>query len=223
MDTLTLLAAATGLAWASGFRLYLALFVVGLVARLGYLPLPEGLRPLEHELVLAGSALMTLVEFFVDKIPRFDSLWDAVHTFIRIPAAAVLAAGTLGSGGPALMFVAAVLGGAIASAAHLVKSGTRAFVNTSREPFSNWAASLTEDAMVLGGLWLAFMHPREFLLLLLLFLAVAIVLLPRLWRASSRIFTRLIRRPPPAAASPHASEYTPITAPNPAGERLSKE
>src|SRR5512143_2053023 len=141
METIALLAAASGLAWASGFRLYLALFAAGLLGRLGYLALPGHLTLLEHELVLAATALMTVIEFFADKVPVLDSFWDAVHTFIRIPAGAILAAGTLGPGDPALMLAAGVLGGAVASGAHLTKSGLRAFINTSPEPFSNWAAS----------------------------------------------------------------------------------
>ncbi|HZP87797.1 MAG TPA: DUF4126 domain-containing protein [Burkholderiales bacterium] len=182
MDALATLSAAAGLAWASGLRVYLVLFVIGLLGRLGYLVLPDALAPLSNDWVLAASGVMTVAEFFADKIPVVDSIWDAVHSFIRIPAGAVLAAGMMGLDNPVLTMAAAILGGAVTSSAHLSKAGTRAVVNTSPEPFSNWAASFSEDGMALGAVWLAYAFPWIFLALLVLFLILVALLLPRLMR-----------------------------------------
>jgi hypothetical protein len=202
VDTIALLSAIGGLAWASGFRVYLVIFLAGLLGRLGFLPLPGDLHLLQHEYVLVASGLMACIEFFADKIPLVDSVWDAVHTVIRIPAAAVLAGAAIGGDNAALTLAAAILGGTIATGAHLTKAGTRAVINASPEPFSNWAASFTEDGMVLGGLWLALAHPWVFLLLLAVFLALAIWLVPRLLRAIWALLRRLIGRPARAGTAP---------------------
>jgi hypothetical protein len=191
MDAIATLSAAAALAWASGMRLYLVLFVLGALGRFGTITLPEHLVLLSNDWVLTASALMTAMEFFADKIPLVDSLWDAVHTFIRIPAGAVLAASTMGFDDPALTMVAAMVGGAITSGSHLSKAGARALVNTSPEPFTNWATSLTEDGMVLGGLWLAYAFPWVFLALLLLFLILVALLLPRLLRVLRTLLQRV--------------------------------
>jgi len=191
MDMIALLSGAAGLAWVSGFRLYLVLFLAGLLGRLGYVPLPSGLSLLTHDWVLAASGIMMSVEFLADKIPLVDSAWDAVHTFIRIPAGAILAAAALGFDNPALTLAAAIAGGAIASGAHLTKSGTRALINTSPEPFSNWGASFAEDGMALGGLWVALAAPLLFLGLLAVFLVIAILLIPKLFRAIRGVLNKL--------------------------------
>jgi len=191
MDMIALLSGAAGLAWVSGFRLYLVLFVAGLLGRLGYIPLPSGLSLLTNDWVLAASGIMMSVEFLADKIPLVDSAWDAVHTFIRIPAGAILAAAALGFDNPALTLAAAIAGGAIASGAHLTKSGTRALINTSPEPFSNWGASFAEDGMALGGLWVALAAPLLFLGLLAVFLVIAILLIPKLFRAIRGVLNKL--------------------------------
>jgi hypothetical protein len=193
MDTLQTIAIGAGLAWASGLRLYLVLFAVGLAGRLGYVTLPAGLDLLAHDWVLVASGLMLAVEFFADKVPLIDSLWDSVHTFIRIPAGAVLAAAAIGVEHPALTLTAAILGGTIASGAHFAKAGSRAMINTSPEPFSNWGASLGEDGLTLGGLWLAFAHPVVFLILLGVFLLLLIWLLPKLWRGIRTLFGGNVR------------------------------
>jgi len=191
MDTIALLSGAAGLAWASGFRLYLVLFLAGLLGRLEVVPLPSGLDLLTHDWVLTASGVMAAVEFLADKIPLVDSAWDAVHTFIRIPAGAILAAAALGFDNPALTLAAAIAGGAIASGAHLTKAGTRALINTSPEPFSNWGASFAEDGMAVGGLWAALAAPLLFLGLLAVFLVLAILLIPRLLRAMRAVLRRL--------------------------------
>jgi hypothetical protein len=197
MDPLSQLALAGGLAWASGFRLYATILVVGLLGRYGYLHLPEPLLVLQHTWVLAAAGIMTVGEFLADKIPAFDSLWDALHTFIRIPAGAFLAWGAMGDATPAAQMAAAIVGGLITSGTHLAKSGGRAAINTSPEPFTNWTASASEDGLVLGGLWLAIAHPLAFLVALVLFLGLVAWLLPKLFRFVARMLRRLRGRGAP--------------------------
>jgi hypothetical protein len=187
VDWLHSIALGAGLAWASGIRLYAVLFLAGAMAHFGTLALPPALEVLQHPLVLAASGVMALGEFLADKVPAFDSVWDAVHTFIRVPAGAVLAAAALGEADPVWVMVAAILGGAIASGAHLTKAGTRAVINTSPEPFSNWAASFGEDLLVPAGFLAAIKAPVVFLVLLVGFLAAAAWLLPKLFRAMKRL------------------------------------
>jgi Domain of unknown function (DUF4126) len=181
-DIVQTVAVAAGLGWASGMRLYAVLFFVGLLGKLGYIALPEHLAVLTHPWVLAASGFMFAVEFFADKIPALDSLWDAVHTFIRIPAGAMLAAAAVGDVSTPVMVAAGILGGTLASGSHFTKAGSRAVINTSPEPFSNWAASFGEDALVAGGVWSAFHYPIAFLIALALFIAAALWLLPKIWR-----------------------------------------
>ena len=181
------LAIALALAWGAGLRAYAVIFAVGVAGAMGWVELPGHLDVLQHPIVLAASGFMTLVEFGADKVPWLDSIWDAVHSFIRIPAGAALAAMVFGDSTNAVMVAAAILGGSLAAAMHVAKAGTRATLNLSPEPFSNWAASLSEDALVPLGLWLAFAHPLVFFLLLALML-VAVVLLARLlWRGFRRL------------------------------------
>src|SRR5688500_9087079 len=149
---------AAGLAWASGLRLYAAVFIFGLLARFDFVALPDSLALLEHDYVLWASGIMLVGEFVADKVPWFDSLWDAVHSFIRIPGGIALAWGALGDHGPAAQLAAALIGGSIVTGTHLTKSATRALINQSPEPFSNWSASLAEDGLVLGGIWLLVTH-----------------------------------------------------------------
>jgi hypothetical protein len=182
------IAIAAALAWGSGLRAYAVVFAVGLAGALGWVELPEHLRLLQHPLVLGASGLMTAVEFFADKIPWLDSVWDTVHSFIRIPAGAALAAAVFGDAGSAVALAAAILGGTLTAGVHLAKSGTRAAINASPEPFSNWTASLAEDAMVPAGLWLAVVHPIAFVVLLILFLVGAVLLLRFIWRGLRRLF-----------------------------------
>lgn len=191
MDLIHQIAIGAGLAWASGIRLYAVVFLTGLLAHFNVVTLPQGLHLLTHPLVLSASGVMFLLEFFADKIPGFDSIWDAVHTFIRIPAGAVLAAATFSDVDPAWMLAAGLVGGTIASGSHLTKAGSRAVINTSPEPFSNWFASFAEEATVLGGMWVMFMHPVAFLILLVLFLALAAWLIPKMWRAIRALLRRL--------------------------------
>ena len=191
MDWLHEIALAAGLAWASGIRLYATLLMAGALAHFGWLELPPALEVLKHPLVIGASGAMTLGEFVADKVPAFDSAWDSLHTFIRVPAGAFLAAAALGQTDPVWIAVAAILGGAIASGTHLTKSGARALINTSPEPFSNWSASLGEDLLVPAGLFAAIKLPLLFLGALALFLIVAVWMLPKLLRAAWRTFRRM--------------------------------
>ncbi|MEK6244946.1 MAG: DUF4126 domain-containing protein [Pseudomonadota bacterium] len=184
-------ALASLLAWASGLRLYLVVFAVGLAGYLGYIELPAGLKVLQHPWVIGAAGFLLLMEFLVDKVPGVDSLWDALHTFIRIPAGALLAAGATGDTLSALTVAAGLLGGTITAGTHFAKAGGRAIINASPEPFSNWAASFTEDAMVLAGIWFAFQYPIVFLAALAVFAALVIWLLPKLWRGVVAMLRRL--------------------------------
>jgi len=181
------LAIALALAWGAGLRAYAVIFAVGLAGTMGWVELPGYLHVLEHPLVIAASGFMTLVEFSADKLPWLDSIWDAVHSFIRIPAGAALAAMVFGDSTNAVMVAAAILGGSLAAAMHVAKAGTRATLNLSPEPFSNWAASLSEDALVPLGLWLAFAHPLAFFLLLAVVLVAVVLLMRLLWRGLRRL------------------------------------
>jgi hypothetical protein len=191
LDFAGLLALAAGLGWASGFRLYTTLFVVGMAGRLGWIVLPEGLRLLESPWVLGAAGLMLMVEFFADKIPLLDSVWDTVHTFIRIPAGAALAAMVFGGQGIEWQTAMAILGGGMAAGTHFTKAGTRAIINASPEPFTNVAASFGEDVVVLTGLWLMFAHPWLMLVLLLVVVLLILWLLPILWRGIVGTLRRL--------------------------------
>lgn len=191
LDPTQIVALAAALGWASGIRLYLVLFLVGIVNRSGWLAMPAGLHLLSHPLVLAASGLMVIVEFFADKVPWIDSVWDTVHTFIRVPAGALLAASAVGlldaHGGAVGTLVAAILGGTLAAGAHLTKSSTRALANTSPEPFSNLGLSVAEDLVVPGGLALAVLHPWAFLVLLVAMVALGAWLVPKIWRFLRRL------------------------------------
>lgn len=195
MDSLHSIALAAGLAWASGIRLYLVLFLAGALAHLGYLDLPPGLDVLQHPLVMTAAGVMAVGEFFADKVPAFDSVWDAVHTFIRIPAGAFLAAAALGEADPAWVVAAAILGGMLASGAHLAKAGGRALINTSPEPFSNWTVSIGEDLLAPAALLAAIKLPLLFLAALAIFVVGLIWLLPKLYRAMRRLIGRVASAP----------------------------
>ncbi|HVN36429.1 MAG TPA: DUF4126 domain-containing protein [Casimicrobiaceae bacterium] len=194
-DTWQLVALAAALGWASGIRLYAVLFIVGGLGYLDVIGLPHGLALLEHPWVLAASGFMFCVEFFADKIPGVDTLWDFVHTFIRIPAGAALAASVFGDSNAAATLAAGILGGSLAAGSHFAKAGSRAVINTSPEPFSNWAASFGEDLAVGTMLWLAFTHPIAALVVLAVLVAFMLWLIPKIWRLIRRLFGRLTDAP----------------------------
>lgn len=188
------IALAAGLAWASGLRLYVVMFLVGIAGHFGWIVLPTHLEVLANPIVLGTSGTLAVAEFFADKVPVFDSLWDAVHTFIRIPAGALLAAGSVGGLGEdslPLMIAAGLIGGTITAGSHFTKAGSRVAINHSPEPFSNWAASLFEDVAAPGIVWLAIVAPVILLVALLFAILVALWLLPKLWRWIASIFRRI--------------------------------
>ncbi len=193
MDTAQLIALAGALGWASGVRLYLVVLLTGLAGFMGWITLPPGLHLLAHPVVLGASGFMVLVEFFADKIPGLDSLWDVVHTLIRIPAGAALAAGVFGADSGLMALIAALAGGTLAATSHAAKATTRAAINTSPEPFSNVGASLVEDSLVPAGLWLAIAHPLVFVVVLLLVLVVSVWLIRLCWRFLTQLFARVAR------------------------------
>lgn len=191
MDAVNVIALSMGAAWASGINLYATLFVLGYMGMTGNIVLPPELQVLTNPLVMTSAGFMYCVEFFADKVPGVDTGWDTIHTFIRIPAGAMLAASAVGDVTPAVQLSAAILGGALAAGSHATKAGTRLLINTSPEPVSNWTASISEDLMVIGGLWSALHHPVLFLIALFVFILLMIWLLPRLWRLLKRVFRRI--------------------------------
>ncbi len=190
VDTLSSVALAGGLSWASGLRLYLALFIAGWFSQQGWIDLPPALEVLESPWVLLVTGSLAVIEFLTDKVPLVDSSWDVLQTFVRIPAGAILAAAAMGTMDPAWTTVAMLLGGGIAAGVHFTKASTRAVINLSPEPFSNWTASATEDVMVTAGLLSAFFFPWLLFLLLALFILLAMWLLPRVGRGLNRFFRK---------------------------------
>jgi hypothetical protein len=186
MGTIEALSLAMGSAWTSGINLYATVAVLGIAGRSELITLPPELHVLTHPAVIAVACIMYIIEFFADKVPYLDSGWDALHTFIRVPAGAILAAQALGDLNPAAELVALLAGGTVALAAHGTKASMRLAVNSSPEPFSNWTASVAEDVAVLGAIWMIFNHPLVMLILLLIFLALVVWLVPKLFRAAKR-------------------------------------
>jgi hypothetical protein len=188
MDTVSIIALSMGAAWASGINLYATLFMLGYMASTGNITLPEEMEVLTNPMVMTAAGFMYCVEFFADKIPGVDSGWDSIHTFIRIPAGAMLASSAVGDVTPAVELTAALLGGTLAAGSHMTKAGSRLLINTSPEPVTNWTASIGEDLLVIGGLWAALNHPVWFLVGLVLFSIFMIWALPKLWRLIKRLF-----------------------------------
>lgn len=182
MDTVSIIAATMGVAWASGINLYAAVFMLGWMANTGTMELPADLEILSNPLIMGAAGVMYVVEFFADKIPGVDSAWDAIHSFIRIPAGAMLASGVISPLGPEAELAGLILGGTLTAGSHLTKAGSRVLINTSPEPFSNWAASIGEDVAVIGGLWAAMHHPVLFIIAIVALIALMIWLLPKIWR-----------------------------------------
>lgn len=187
------LALVMGVGWASGINLYAAAAVLGFAGASGNVELPPELQALENPLVIGAACLMYVVEFFADKTPGVDTGWDTIHTFIRIPAGALLAAGAVGDVTPALQIAAGFVGGAMATGSHFTKASSRVLINTSPEPFSNWGASIGEDLLVFGGLWAMLNHPWLFVGAMIVFIALVIWLLPRIWRLLRAVFSRIGR------------------------------
>jgi hypothetical protein len=220
LDSLsTLIALTLGVGWASGINLYAAVLALGLAGTTGYADLPSGLELIENPFVIAAAGLMYLIEFCADKIQGVDTGWDALHTFIRLPAGALLASGIVGDQGPVMEAIAGLAGGGLAASTHAAKAGGRALINTSPEPFSNWAASITEDLGVFGGVWLMLNHPWVFIGCLVIFVLLLIWLLPKLWRAIKYIFKKIGAvfggaKPAPLRAETPGGQTVAITEPN---------
>lgn len=191
MDTVSIIALSMGAAWASGINLYATIFMLGYMGMTGNIVLPEELEVVSNPMVMTAAGFMYCVEFFADKIPGVDSGWDTIHTFIRIPAGAMLASSAVGDVTPAVELTSAILGGALAAGSHTTKAGSRLLINTSPEPVTNWTASISEDLVVIGGLWAALNHPVLFIIALVIFILLMIWLLPRLWRLIKHIFRRI--------------------------------
>ncbi len=184
-----LFALLAAIAFAAGLNVYATVAALGLLARFGHVPLPPALQILESWPVIAASTTLFMIEFFADKIPAFDLIWSALHTFVRVPAAALLAYGATRQLTPAQQLLAAALGAAIALAAHGGKTAVRAAVTPSPEPVSNIALSLGEDALALGLTWLATRHPYTAAVIVLI-LVIIIVMMARLVIKSLRALFR---------------------------------
>jgi hypothetical protein len=212
MDLAQIIALSMGVAWASGINMYAAIAMLGILGATGHMDLPPGLEPLTHPLVIMAASFMYCVEFFADKTPGVDTGWDAIHTFLRIPAGAVLAALAVGDVSLPAQIAAALIGGTLAAATHATKTGTRVMINTSPEPVSNWGASLAEDVAVFAGLWIALNYPWLFLTLLAIFIGLMIWLLPKLWRGIKSIvmtFARWFKGSGENKPRPPRLEHTP--------------
>ncbi len=162
--------------------------MLGYLAHTGSIDLPPDLMIVADPLVMTAAGLMYAVEFFADKVPGVDTAWDTLHTFVRIPAGAMLAAGAMGDIGPAAEIAAALVGGSLAGVTHATKAGSRVLINTSPEPFTNWTASIMEDVAVFAGIWAAIQHPTFFVVGMVIFIIFMIWALPKLWRGIKRVF-----------------------------------
>lgn len=190
-ELISVIALTMGIGWASGINLYAAVFMLGMMGNQGYMDLPTELAVVQDPLVLGAAGFMYCVEFFADKTPGVDSAWDTLHTFIRIPAGAMLAAGAVGDVAPAIHVAAGLVGGSMAVGSHLTKAGTRLLANTSPEPFSNIGLSVGEDIVVVSGILAMIYHPIAFLVILAAFIALMIWALPKLWRLIKRLFLKV--------------------------------
>ena len=192
MDLLAMISLAFGAAWASGINLYATVAVLGLLNVFGFVALPQSLEVISDPLVLGVAVMMYIVKFVADKIPGVDSVWDSIHTFIRVPAGALLAAGTIADVSEPYQIAAVLLGGGtVALASHATKSGSRALINTSPEPVSNWVASFAEDILVVIGITLAALKPTLFLILFGILCLFVVWFLPKIWRGLSTVFGRI--------------------------------
>jgi len=191
MHSITL---ALGASWASGINLYAAMLMLGLLGMTGNMTLPPDLQVLASPPVVIAAGVMYVIEFFADKVPGVDTGWDTIHTFIRIPAGALMAFGAVGDVNQGVALAAAIVGGGMAAGSHATKAGTRVMINASPEPVTNWIASISEDLSVIGGLWVALNYPWLFIVLLFFFILLMIWLLPRIWRGIKKVFGFLFGR-----------------------------
>ncbi len=205
----SLIALTMGVGWASGINLYATVLMLGVLSNMGHITLPDELMVVSDPLVLMAAGFMYCVEFFADKVPGVDTGWDGLHTFIRIPAGAALAAAAVGDISPAVEIAAALVGGGLAATTHAAKAGSRVLINTSPEPVTNWTASVSEDLVVLGGLWTALNYPVYFLIALVLFIVLMVWLLPKIWLGVKKVFGAIRRL---FGGAPVAEEKDPVPA-----------
>lgn len=189
MDPISSIALASGLSWASGFRLYATVFIVGVLAKFQLISVPDSLDILSNPIVMGVSGFLMMIEFLADKVPYIDSTWDSIQTFIRIPAGALLAMGAINNTDPLIAALVALLGGSLTGMTHATKASSRAIINTSPEPVSNMVTSIGEDGLLLGGGWLALTHPTVFIGLLFVFVLLMFWMLPKIWRGLRSIFS----------------------------------
>ena len=192
MNPIETLGLALGAGFSSGLNLYATVATLGLLQRFGVLHLPPGLQVLSHPWVLAVAITLYLLEFFADKIPYFDTFWDALHTFIRPPAAALLAFAAAGGATPEWRWGAALLAGGVALTSHGTKASARAAVNTTPEPFSNWFLSFGEDVLAVWLTWMATTHPVATAIIVVALVGFCAFLLYHLFRFARRAFQRLL-------------------------------
>jgi len=188
---ITTISLTMGVAWASGINLYATIGVLGLLSITGNITLPEQLSVVQDPLVIGAAVFMYGVEFFADKTPGVDTGWDTLHSFIRIPAGVLLAAGAVGEVNPAVAVTAGLLGGTVSAISHMIKAGSRVLINTSPEPFTNWTASVTEDIAVITGVFTALHYPVVFLTFFIAFIVLSIWLLPKLWKGIKMSFLKI--------------------------------
>ncbi|HEX8144484.1 MAG TPA: DUF4126 domain-containing protein [Pyrinomonadaceae bacterium] len=187
MNVIQILGLAMGAAWTSGINLYATVAVLGLLQHYGLARLPGGLHVLDNWLIIGVAFFLYAIEFVADKIPYVDTVWDAVHTFIRVPAGAVIAATAASDINPAVQVLALLLGGGLALSTHGTKATLRATANTSPEPFTNWTLSVIEDIFAVGAAVLAVLHPGVILVVILIFLLVLAWILPKIVRRLRRM------------------------------------
>ena len=187
---LTTLGVAMGSAWLSGINLYATVVTLGLLQKFTFVKLPGEMSILSNTWVLGVAGVMYAVEFFADKIPAVDSAWDAVHTFIRVPAGAIMAAAAFADFDPTVKTIAMLVGGSIALGSHGLKATTRLAANTSPEPFSNIALSLGEDAFTFAGAALLAFHPVVILVVVVFFIILMIWLVPKIYRTMRRLMNK---------------------------------
>ena len=175
-----------GFSFAAGINLYATVAILGLASRYGWVALPPQYRVFDNNWIIGGAIVMYIVEFFADKIPWFDSVWDGIHTVIRPVGGALIAVATLGDASPATRTMTALLGGALAASTHFGKAGTRVMANASPEPFSNWILSLGEDAFVVGLGFLALKYPLAAAVIVLVGVALIVSFAAWIVRALKR-------------------------------------
>lgn len=198
MELLVTLGRLLGFSFAAGVNIYATVAILGLASRYGWVDLPGQFAIFDYDLVIAGAIVLYLVEFLADKIPWVDSMWDALHTIIRPAGGALVAVAALGDASPVVETIVALLGGTVAAGSHLTKAGTRAVVNTSPEPFSNWFLSLLEDVFVVGLGYIALQYPLIALGVAIVLLVLVVIFIRMLVRALFRLWWRISGREPRA-------------------------